>query len=405
MEGGGVAGLDGCFGGVEAGGEGEVAGTAGRGPAGEGEGLGREVGVRGERDGDSVLAGLTAGEGEERAGGEAEGSFHREGRYGCGWGNVPRLWNLPGAIALLFLMRVPVLCLAASFLMCVPLASAQLTTLPLWPNGSPEPTKVVGPEMDPTTDANRMVSGKPVVRVTNVSKPTLAVYPPRTGNTGAAALVFPGGGYVRLAIQVEGTEVCDWLNSIGMTCVLVKYRVPEEMHYPESTEDLEDAQQAMRMTRAHAAEWHIDPARIGAIGFSAGAHLAAVLSTHPDFQGKGVAPSTIDARPNFQMVIYPGYTAGKDGKVVASLTPDAKVPPTFLLQAENDYTANVESSIAYFRSLKEAKVPVELHVFTQGGHGFGLRPTELPISRWPVLAEGWLHTIHVLGPKGEVGRP
>ena len=218
-----------------------------------------------------------------------------------------------------------------------------MTTLPLWPNGNPEPTKVVGAEMDPTTEANRMVSGKPVVRVTNVSRPTLAVYPPRAGNTGAAALVFPGGGYVRLAIQVEGTEVCEWLNSIGMTCVLVKYRVPQEMHYPENTEDLEDSQQAMRLTRSHAAEWHIDPARIGVIGFSAGAHLAAVLSTHPDFEGKGIAASTMDARPNFQMVIYPGYTAGKDGKAVASLTPDAKVPPTFLLQAENDYTANVES--------------------------------------------------------------
>jgi acetyl esterase/lipase len=285
-------------------------------------------------------------------------------------------------------------------------AGAQMTTLPLWPNGNPEPTRVTGPEIDPTAAENHTVSGKPSLRLTNVSKPTLAVYPPKGTNTGAAALVFPGGGYVRLSMQLEGTEICDWLNSIGMTCVLVKYRVPEEQHYPENTEDLEDAQQAMRMTREHAAEWKIDPKRIGVIGFSAGAHLAVVLSTHPDFQGKNVPRSTIDARPDFQMVMYPGYTSLPDGKVPESIMPTAEVPPTFLVQAENDYTAHVESSIYYFLALKNAKVPAEMHIYTQGGHGFGLRPTEFPIAAtWPKLAETWLHTIHVLGPPGAVGRP
>jgi acetyl esterase/lipase len=190
-----------------------------------------------------------------------------------------------------------------------------------------------------------------------------------------------------------------------MTCVLVKYRVPEEGHYPENVEDLEDAQQAMRLTRAHASEWHIDPHRIGVIGFSAGAHLAAVLSTHPDFQGKNVPASTIDARPDFQMIIYPGWLSGADGKVSPSLQPGPAIPPTFLVQAENDYTAHVENALIYFQALKDAKIPAELHLFTQGGHGFGLRPTDLPISRWPVLAEGWLHTIHILGAPGPVGRP
>jgi acetyl esterase/lipase len=284
--------------------------------------------------------------------------------------------------------------------------SAQQPVLTLWPGGNPEPSKVVGPEIDPTTDANRIVSGKVTVRVTNVSKPSLTVYSPDPAkNTGAAALVFPGGSYIRLAWNIEGTEVCDWLNSIGMTCVLVKYRVPEEGHYPENVEDLEDAQQAMRLTRAHASEWKIDPNRIGVIGFSAGAHLAVVLSTHPDFQGKNVPPSTIDARPNFQMIIYPGWLSGSDGKVNPSVQPTQALPPTFLIQPENDYTAHVENSLIYFQALKDAKVPAELHLFTQGGHGFGLRPTELPVSRWPVLAETWLHTIHILGPPGPVGRP
>ena len=281
----------------------------------------------------------------------------------------------------------------------------QQTTLLLWPKGNPEPSKVVGPEMDPTTDADRMVSGKVTVRVTNGSKPTLTVYPPKGKNRGAAALVFPGGSYVRLAYNIEGTEVCDWLNSIGMTCVLVKYRVPEEGHYPANVEDLEDAQQAMRMTREHAAEWGIDPQRIGVIGFSAGAHLAVVLSTHPDFQGKNVAASSVDARPDFQMVIYPGWLTGPGGKVDASVAPNAGVPPTFLVQAENDYTAHVENVLGYFQALKDAKIPAELHVYTEGGHGFGMRPTELPISHWGAVAETWLHTIHVLGEPGVVGRP
>jgi acetyl esterase/lipase len=298
----------------------------------------------------------------------------------------------PSSILLALLLASPVL--------------AQQQTMLLWPGGNPEPSKMVGPEIDPTTDANRIVSGKVAVRVTNVSKPSLTVFSPDPAkNNGAAALVFPGGGYVRLSYNLEGTEVCNWLNSIGMTCVLVKYRVPEEGRYPENVEDLEDAQQAMRLTRTHAAEWHIDPQRIGAIGFSAGAHLAATLSTHPDFQGKNVPASTIDARPNFQMIIYPGWTSGSDGKVNPALLPTPQIPPTFLLQAENDYTAHVESSLVYFQALKDAKIPAELHIFTQGGHGFGLRSTELPISRWPVLAEEWLHTIHILGPAGAVGRP
>jgi acetyl esterase/lipase len=276
----------------------------------------------------------------------------------------------------------------------------------LWPNGNPEPSKITGPEIDPTTDRDRMVSGKVTVRVTNVSHPSLTVYsPPSANNTGAAALVFPAGSYTRLNMNLDGTEVCDWLNSIGVTCVLVKYRVPETAHYPENTEDLEDAQQAMRLTRTHAAEWHIDPHRIGAIGFSAGAHLAAVLSTHPDFQAANVPPSTIDARPNFQMIIYPGWLNGPDGKVNPSVAPTPEVPPTFLLQAENDYAAHVENSLIYFQALKDAKIPAELHLYTQGGHDFGLRPTALPISRWPTLAEEWLHTIHILGPPAPVGRP
>ena len=288
----------------------------------------------------------------------------------------------------------------AAALFCVS-AAAQQRTLPLWPNGNPEPSAVTGPETDPTTDSNRMVSGKPTIRVGNVSHPTLAVYsPPQAQNTHAAALVFPGGSYKYLAYAHEGTEVCSWLNSIGMTCLLVKYRVPEPEHYPNNVEDLEDAQQAMRLARNNAQAWGIDPDRIGAIGFSAGAHLAAALSTHADFQGKTVPPSTVSAKPNFQLLLYPGWLSGADGKATPATAPTASTPPTFLVMAENDYTAHVENALVYFQALKDVKVPAELHLFTEGGHGFGLRPTDLPVSRWPALAEAWLHTVHILGAPG-----
>lgn len=285
---------------------------------------------------------------------------------------------------------------------------AQTTTLMLWPGGVPEASKVVGPEVVTKTVTP---SGETVVHITNVSQPSLTVFAPQAGkNTGAAALVFPGGSYLRLSYTTEGTDVCGWLNSIGMTCVLVKYRVPEDGHYPANVEDLEDAQQAMRLTREHAAEWGIDPEKVGVIGFSAGAHLAVVLSTHPDFQGNSVAASSVSARPDFQMVIYPGWLNGPAAKGVlgavdAPVMPNAGVPPTFLVQAENDYTAHVENVLVYMEALKNARVPAELHVYTLGGHGFGLGQKDLPVSNWSSLAEVWLKTIHVLGASGPVGMP
>lgn len=282
------------------------------------------------------------------------------------------------------------------------LAPAQLVTLPLWPNGAPEPFTVSGPERNATTPTDRIVGGRAVIRLTDVSKPTLAVYKPDSSkDTGVAVLVFPGGGYKRLAIDLEGTEVCTWLNSIGITCVLVKYRVPFDGHYPEHVEDLEDAQQAMRITRAHATEWHLDPQRIGALGFSAGAHLAVMLGNHSDFKRDGAAdtPETkIDARPSFVVVIYPGYLSDAPdlSKVAPGVGVGANTPPSFIVQAEDD-PVHEENSLLYFQALKMAKVPAELHIFAEGGHGYGMRPTDLPVTHWPALAETWFHTIHVLG--------
>jgi acetyl esterase/lipase len=286
-------------------------------------------------------------------------------------------------------------------------AAAQQITLPLWPNGAPETIVTIGPERDINSAKDGLVAGRKIIRLTDVSQPTLAVYPPAAGkNTGAAVLVFPGGGYQIVAYDLEGTEVCDWLTQIGVTCVLVKYRVPVAAHFPADATDLEDAQQAMRLTRSHAAEWGIDPHRIGALGFSAGAHLVAVLSNHSDYKREGAAvgvgadavTGAVDARPDFALVLYPGYLAEGPALnvLIKGIDPTANTPPTFLLQAEDD-PVHEENALVYFQALKEAKAPAELHLFAHGGHGYGLRPTELPVTHWPALAETWMHTIHVLG--------
>ena len=297
-------------------------------------------------------------------------------------------------------MRV-VLCL----LIVTTIAVAQQITVPLWPNGTPESKSnsndANGTDKEFTGQSDRMVGGRKFTYVKDVSNPTLTVYRPAANDSGAAVLVFPGGAYQRLAYDLEGSEVCDWLNSVGMTCVLVKYRVPFDHHFPEQVEDLEDAQQAMRITRSHAAEWHIDSQRIGALGFSAGAHLSVILGNHPDFKRDGTPDSPeskIDARPNFVMIIYPGYL--RDAQDLTKVDPASGVssntPPSFLVQTEDD-PVHVENSLLYFKALKVAKVEAELHIFAQGGHGYGMRPTELPVSHWPALAETWFHTIHVLG--------
>jgi acetyl esterase/lipase len=213
-------------------------------------------------------------------------------------------------------------------------------------------------------------------------------------------VVFPGGAYTILAIDLEGTEVCDWLTSRGITCALLKYRVPDTGPYPKSAEALEDAQRAIGMVRQHAAEWGVDPKRVGVLGFSAGAHLAAAASTHYEQRLYPAvdAADQLSCRPDFAVVVYPGFLALPDKGLVA-FTPDIPVtkhtPPTFLLQAEDDW-AHVENAVEYFMALKNAAVPVEMHLYTKGGHGYGLRRTNLPVTAWPDLVDVWLKTIGVV---------
>jgi acetyl esterase/lipase len=270
----------------------------------------------------------------------------------------------------------------------------------------PDAQPVKGPEVSGTVvDANgskKLVGGRPWVYVDRVSQPTITVYSPVGSNTGAAIIVFPGGGYNVLAIDLEGTEACDWLTSKGITCVLLKYRVPcvKSGPYRDCRTALEDAQRTVGLVRFRAAQWHIDPHKIGVLGFSAGGHMVAAVSTHFE---KRLYPAvdaadTESCRPDFAIALYPGHLAEPERGF--ALNPDIQVssrtPPTFLLQAEDDPVDPVENSIVYYAALRKAGIPAEMHLYVKGGHAFGLRRTGLPITGWPQLVEKWLGTIRMV---------
>ena len=304
------------------------------------------------------------------------------------------------------------------------------TQIPIWPSTHPIPdaAPVLGPDRIEISKPNELIGGKRSTGVSNVTIPTMTIYSPTGKNTGAAVVVFPGGGYQMLAIDLEGTEVCDWLVPRGITCIVLKYRVPgnpalypKSGPYPESPMALEDAQRTMGLLRLHAAQYHIDPHKIGVLGFSAGGHLVAAISNHYDHR---IYPH-IDAaddqscRPDFAIAIYPGHLAYGSAVYDASLSknksflpppnnapaavhdlilrPDlhvtANTPPTFLLQNEDDHVDNVDDALSYYVALRNAGVPAELHLYPKGGHAFGLRRTKLPVTAWPQLVDTWLQFI------------
>ena len=305
----------------------------------------------------------------------------------------------------LFCVLLLVIASPAPYAQSVWQPSAGHTQVPIWPGTPPDARPAAKPEGATAVEKER-VAGKPWTAVTNVAQPTMTVYPPTARNTGAAIVVFPGGGYEILAIDLEGSEVCDWLASQGITCVLLKYRVPAPRSapnwgaYPQSPIALEDAQRTLGLVRLHAAEWHVDPHKVGVMGFSAGGHLVAAISTH--WEQRLYPP--IDAadqqscRPDFAVAMYPGHLHIDETKF--ELNPNvpvtAQTPPTFLLQNEDDHVDNVNDALVYYIALKNAGVPVEMHLYAQGGHGFGLRRTKLPATAWPHLVETWLQTIGVV---------
>src|SRR5208283_877438 len=281
------------------------------------------------------------------------------------------------------------------------------TQVAIWPGVVPDAAAVVAAGPETAEMSTNLIAGKPWQFVGNVSRPTMTVYSPSGKNTGAAVVVFPGGGYEILAIDLEGTEVCDWLTAKGITCVLLKYRVPgahlspESGAYPKSPMALEDAQRTVGLVRFHAEKWHIDPHKIGVLGFSAGGHLVAAISTN--FEKR--LYTAVDAadkescRPDFAVALYPGHlleNTSKEFELNPYVPVTGQTPPTFLLQATDDPVDTVQNSLVYYIALKNAGVPVEMHLYAHGGHAFGLRHTELPITGWPQLVETWLGAIGMI---------
>lgn len=275
---------------------------------------------------------------------------------------------------------------------------------PIWPGAAPDLKAVPGGETV-TVNSKHLIGGLPVTAVTNVTRPTMTVYAPKGKNTGAAVVVIPGGGFQILAMDLEGTDVCDWLTAKGITCVLLKYRVPgipyewtcdcRPHNFALSVPSLQDVQRTMRLVRFHASEWKVNPYKIGVLGFSAGGFLVAEISTNFDrhLYAPVDAADKESARPDFAMPIYPGHLTSGDGKLNPNVPVSDKTPPTFLVQAEDDYVDGVNQSLVYYTALAKAHVPAEMHLYAHGGHAFGLRPTKLPITGWSALADAWLRTI------------
>jgi acetyl esterase/lipase len=277
---------------------------------------------------------------------------------------------------------------------------------PIWSNGIPDSTLVTGEE----TIVNGIAK--------NVSNPTIKIFSPINQNSGAAVIVMPGGGYTKVAVELEGSEICEWLASIGVTGILLKYRVPDSgPHYykdchcekdPIKPLALQDAQRAMRLVRKRAKEWDINPNKIGVMGFSAGGHLVADISTNyrKKVYNKTDEIDDIVCRPDFGIVFFPGHMTNHTSNTYElnkKLPVDKNTPPTFILQAGNDPIDPIENSLVYYIALQKAKVHAEYHVYAEGGHAFGLDRTildnpnwnKLAIADWEKLIERWFKTINM----------
>ncbi len=296
-----------------------------------------------------------------------------------------------------------VVTVALDFLLCISSGdalSAEPVLIKLWSGVAPGEQKVLPPEADITKPTDGMVAGTKVIRLGNVSEPTLTIYRPTPEReTGAAVLVCPGGGYNILAMDLEGTETCEWLNSIGVTAALLKYRVPRREGRQPSDAPLQDAQRAINVLRFRASEWGIDPKRIGCLGYSAGANLSTMLSTkfasvtYPKADGA----DELTPRPDFTMLIYPAYLVSNEDRT--KLAPDVvfpkDMPQVFMTMAQDD-PLGCENVFVPAMELNKLKIPVSLHLYPTGGHGYGLRRTSNPSSQWTDRAEEWLKSRELL---------
>lgn len=279
------------------------------------------------------------------------------------------------------------------------LHAAEPEELPLWSGAPPLAETVEKPEAYLPLEAGQ---DPDITRLGNVSQPTLTVYHPvAERRTGACVLICPGGGYYILAMKHEGTQVAEWLNSLGVTAVVLKYRVPAPAGEPAHLRPLLDAQRAMSLIRARAKDWGVDPQRVGVLGFSAGGHLAAWLLCEGDRRAPGYPAGSDEpsCRPDFGVLIYPAYLAASERqREQPAIRPDQKPGPVFFVHAADDQLG-AENSIEFFLALRKAGVPGELHVFQQGGHGFGMLRQGKPVNDWPARCAEWLRAQGWLVPR------
>lgn len=272
---------------------------------------------------------------------------------------------------------------------------SQEQTIKLFPEGIPGETTPM--EEKESREGNR-VAKETVLRITDVSEPTITIYEaPEELASGSAIVVCPGGGYNLLAYDLEGDEVCLWLNELGITAILLKYRVPRREGKEKHEAPLQDLQRAISYVRANADYLNIDANRIGVMGFSAGAHLAVMGSTAYESRSYPIVEK-IDkhsCRPNFCMLVYPAYLDGDNFSLSPEIKVTSKTPPTLLIQTEDDQSY-INSSLFYYYALKEAGVPAWMHLYSQGGHGYGLRDTGSVVNSWPDRAEDWFREIGVI---------
>jgi acetyl esterase/lipase len=278
--------------------------------------------------------------------------------------------------------------------------AAEPLAVNVWPGAAPDESGGIGPErirMSPQLDRKQVEVTEPTRLITGVTNPTLAVYrPPGGRNTGTAMLICPGGGYWDLYWQLEGEEVAAWLNSIGVTGIILKYRVPRRPDEPKgepARRPLQDAQRAVSLVRSKAKEWEIHPERIGIVGFSAGGHLA--IATATSFESRTYEPidevDRTSCRPDFAVSVYSGYLKAKDKDELASgLRTPTNTPPVFLVHGGADIISPPENSVLMFLALKRAGVPAELHLYPGVAHDFGVRKNERSCSTWTESCAVWL---------------
>ena len=266
------------------------------------------------------------------------------------------------------------------------------TILDLWEGEAPGEAMNVGDEQDFTKPTDILIAGRRIIKLGNVKSPQIHVFRPEpTKSNGTAVVICPGGGFTILAWDLEGTEVAEYLNTLGVTGIVLKYRVPTREQNPAWLAPTQDAQRAIRLSRYHADDLGIDPERIGILGFSAGGKTAAMASLLDTAQYEPTDQADeLSFKPNFGILIYPAQLTNKEGTKLLKENPVTEnTPPMFLAQSVDDF-ARVENSLILGKSLKKNNIPFDMHIYSEGGHGYGLRITDKPITTWHHRLEDWM---------------